>query len=41
MNELAQFTMNEAKSHFSLLAKRALAGDRVVITKDGKGGGKN
>jgi antitoxin (DNA-binding transcriptional repressor) of toxin-antitoxin stability system len=28
--------MNEAKSQLSLLAKRAWAGDRVVITKGGK-----
>lgn len=36
MSERAQFTLNEAKSQLSLLAKRAWAGDRVVITKDGK-----
>lgn len=36
MSERAQFTLNEAKSQLSLLAKRVWAGDRVVITKDGK-----
>jgi prevent-host-death family protein len=36
MSERVQFTLNEAKSQLSLLAKRVWAGDRVVITKDGK-----
>jgi prevent-host-death family protein len=36
MSEQVQFTMNEARSQLSSLAKRVWAGDRVVITKDGK-----
>ena len=36
LSEQTQFTMDEARSQLSLLAKRVWAGDRVVITKDGK-----
>lgn len=36
MSEQVQFTMNEARSQLSLLAKHVWAGNRVVITKDGK-----
>lgn len=36
MGEQVQFTMDEAGSQLSLLAERAWAGERVVITKDGK-----
>jgi antitoxin (DNA-binding transcriptional repressor) of toxin-antitoxin stability system len=36
MSKRIQVTMNEAMSQLSLLAKRVWAGDRVVITKDGK-----
>jgi antitoxin (DNA-binding transcriptional repressor) of toxin-antitoxin stability system len=36
MSEWVLFTMDEARSQLSLLAKRVWAGDRIVITKDGK-----
>jgi antitoxin (DNA-binding transcriptional repressor) of toxin-antitoxin stability system len=36
MSKWVQVTMHEAMSQLSLLAKRVWAGDRIVITKDGK-----
>jgi antitoxin (DNA-binding transcriptional repressor) of toxin-antitoxin stability system len=36
MSEPVLFTMDEARSRLSLLTKRVWAGDKVVITKDGK-----
>lgn len=36
MSEQVLFTIDEARSQLSLLAKLVWAGDRVVITRDGK-----
>jgi antitoxin (DNA-binding transcriptional repressor) of toxin-antitoxin stability system len=36
MGKWVQVTMHEARFQLPLLARRVWAGDRVVITKDGK-----